>query len=148
MAAASASAVSKVMITGVLIAAFIQTARGVRCYRCDSLVDPGCGDPFGTNFANLEDCAPNKLVDSTACLKLIQKTSDGKKITRRCLQHQEADDLIPRDYRDLPCMDLPDGSFLCHCYHDRCNGAPSSPGHVLFGFVITALTLLLRWLQE
>ncbi|CAB3381806.1 Hypothetical predicted protein [Cloeon dipterum] len=122
-----------------------ENAAPFRCYQCNSVDNPDCGDPFTSNNTTLkatecQDLAYIAAIFLTntfteqrlkhACLKTIKTTGDKVVVTRKC----SLDTSQIKDSKGNPAPNMCDedlkqspGEHCSVCYTDACNSAPKMP---------------------
>ncbi|XP_066148265.1 UPAR/Ly6 domain-containing protein crok-like [Euwallacea fornicatus] len=138
-----------------------KTETPLRCYDCNSLYDPRCGDPFDSYSIGIVNCSeqkppehlinpelpPNQRIKPTVCRKIIQKVDGYKRVIRECGYIQDQRD-------DKQCIKRA-GTFgievrYCACTKSLCNdGTALRPSSVYLNYCVLfgAFSLLNKILE-
>jgi len=119
------SLLKSIYLIAILLIVTLPFGDSIRCYECTSMPNSGCGENFGLNYVGVVDCMENlnKLDfynQPRMCKKEIQKTSDGIRIVRGCLQLHELQEFETNNI----CETKPyNQDVICRCDTDLCNAA-------------------------
>ncbi|XP_018331913.1 uncharacterized protein LOC108741566 [Agrilus planipennis] len=117
--------------------------KSVECYKCNSLYDPACGDPFDNFTIGSINCSWKKTPDylqgyqPSFCRKTIQTIQGKTSVIRGC-------GYVKNSYYDGRCVrrtGTHDVTVIyCTCSTSRCNGAsgmvPFSSKYLFFAGVV------------
>ncbi|CAG0896645.1 unnamed protein product [Cyprideis torosa] len=149
------SGVSSLFVLTVTILFAIQQGHAIKCWKCNSYLDPKCKDPFNNltlPLTNCDELNPVKLnkphlygLKPTMCRKIRQKVYGQWRYIRDCAYFGETG--LGGDERY--CMRR-SGTWnihieYCHCKNkDGCNSAHSLRGNYSWVFGVAPL-LFLTW---
>ncbi|XP_047493008.1 uncharacterized protein LOC125041775 [Penaeus chinensis] len=110
------------VVVGVLALQMIALTQGIKCWFCNSMLDPFCSDPFDNTTANPKDCSleddlPHlRGVPATMCRKIRMKVNGHWRYKRDCARLGEAG--VGGDSRY--CI-YRTGTFNIHMEYCTCN---------------------------
>ncbi|XP_064108757.1 uncharacterized protein LOC135217057 [Macrobrachium nipponense] len=124
--------------------------QGIKCWFCNSMLDPFCSDPFDNSTASPKDCSlaeelPHlRGVPANMCRKIRMKVDGHWRFKRDCARLGEAG--VGGDARY--CI-YRSGTFNIHMEYctcndkDGCNPAPFIHPNILFVFVASSSAMVL-----
>ncbi|XP_071547637.1 UPAR/Ly6 domain-containing protein crok-like [Panulirus ornatus] len=138
-----------------LLLHMLTTAQGIKCWFCNSMLDPFCSDPFDNSTATPKDCSlegdmPHlRGVPATMCRKTRMKVNGHWRYKRDCARLGEAG--VGGDARY--CI-YRTGTFNIHVEYCTCNDKdgcnPASYAQPSFHLVASAsagiMMVMGRWL--
>ncbi|XP_042217816.1 uncharacterized protein LOC121863293 [Homarus americanus] len=146
----------RIFLSLILILLYLSaTTQGIKCWFCNSMLDPFCSDPFDNSTANPKDCSlaeelPHlRGVPATMCRKIRMKVNGHWRYKRDCARLGESG--VGGDARY--CI-YRTGTFNIHMEYCTCNdkdgcnpAADARPSIPLVFTVSTGVLMFIgRWL--
>jgi len=131
----------------VVLTVLLKEGSPIRCFTCTGPFDIGCDDPFDGQRVPSVDCAfranffaPNRDPrDPTAfpvmCKKRVETVAGQRRVTRDCASQGEI------GFQGTTCQTHADGSEMCYCNYDNCNGALSLRGSTFTSLLLSVLVV-------
>lgn len=113
---------------------------GIKCFECQSWVDPKCNDPFNLSVFPMD--LPHHEECKGCCVKILTDIgTDHPKIRRTCTERLQINLFMV----DHVCMNQGDGKGkMCFCERDFCNGA-NYMNTVFSIYLLTSLSAFVTW---